>query len=442
MYTNLAAQAVVPHIQIARNLGTTMKADAVVIGAGVVGAHTALQLLERRLSVVLVDPGPPGGEQAASYGNASWLSSHSVIPPASPGVWKQVPKWLMDPLGPLTLRPSYLPKAAPWLLRYLASGSTEAKLRTTAGHLRALLADAPAMHAAIAARTGLSHLIDATCGLMHVYRDRAAYEADALGWAIRRDLGILCEEIEAEEVARRQSSLSSDYRFGVFVPEAGQCLNPGAYCAGIVAYAKSLGARHLAAKAIGFAQTGGKVTTVQTTQGDIACDAVVISAGAYSAKLAAKAGDRVPLETERGYHFAVEGGANLPGPKSSVMISDRKVVVSRLETGVRCSGQVEIASVDSPADWRRANIVRKHLAEAFPDLDTSEGRVWMGCRPSTPDGVPVIGLASGLSGVVHAFGHGHVGLVGSARTGQLTAQLVTGETPAIDVSPFSAKRFH
>jgi D-amino-acid dehydrogenase len=112
-----------------------------------------------------------------------------------------------------------------------------------------------------------------------------------------------------------------------------------------------------------------------------------------------------------------------------------------LAQGVRCAGQVEIGGLEAAPDWRRAEILRKHLAEVIPSLDTSNAKVWMGHRPSTPDGMPVIGPASEIAGMVHAFGHGHVGLVGSARTGRLAAQLVTGETPEIDLGGFSPRRF-
>lgn len=418
-----------------------MKADIAVLGAGIIGAHTAVQLAERGLKVVLVDPGPPGGEQAASFGNAAWLSSHSVTPPSSPGIWKQVPKWLRDPLGPLSLRPAYLPKALPWLLQYLSAGATEQKLRGIAAELRTLLIDAPKLHAEIATRAGVPELIDADSGLMHVYPDRASYEADALGWRIRRELGIVCDEIEGPELARCQPDLARTYTFAVNVPEAGQCLDPGAYCAALVSFAQSMGARRIAAHATGFRSENGRLRAVETSQGEIACDAAVIACGARSAALARKAGDRVPLESERGYHVTVEGGANMPGPTTSVMVSDRKVVITRLAQGIRCAGQVEIASPDAAPDWRRAEIMRTHLAAIFPGLDTSDARVWLGLRPSLPDGKPVIAAARNIKGVVHCFGHGHVGLVSSARSGRLAAQLVTGETPEIDLAPFSSDRF-
>ena len=418
-----------------------MKADVTVIGAGIIGVQTAVQLAERGLKVVLVDPGPAGGQQAASFGNAAWLSSLSVTPPATPGVWKQVPKWLRDPLGPLAVRPASLPKVLPWLMQYLASASTEAKLRQPAADLRTLLKDAPRLHEEVAERAGVPELIDAGSGLMHVYRDRAAYEADGLGWRIRRDLGILCEEIEADELRQRQPDLAKEYGFAVYVPEAGQCLDPGAYCAALMAYAFRLGARHLAARATGFRAVGGKLAAVVPTQGEIQCPSAVISSGARSAALAKEAGDKVPLESERGYHVTVRGGSNLPGPTTSVMVADRKVVITRLATGVRCAGQVEIASADAEPDWRRAEIMRTHLGGAFPELDVSGAEVWMGLRPSLPDGKPVIAKAKGIDGVVMCFGHGHVGLVGSARSGRLAAQLVTGEAPEIDLAPFAATRF-
>ncbi|MEY8828369.1 NAD(P)/FAD-dependent oxidoreductase [Sedimentitalea sp. XS_ASV28] len=418
-----------------------MKTDVAILGAGIIGAQTAVQLVERGLKVVLVDPGPPGGEQAASFGNAAWLSSHSVTPPSAPGVWKQVPKWLRDPLGPLSVRPAYLPKALPWLLRYLAAGSTEQKLRKVAAELRTLLKDAPTLHEEIAIRAGVPELINARSGLMHVYPDRASYEADGLGWRIRRDLGIICDEIEGPELARCQPDLAKTYTFAVNVPEAGQCLDPGAYCAALVRFAQTRGARIIAARATGFRSESGRLLAIETSQGEIACDAAVIACGARSAALASKAGDRVPLESERGYHVTVEGGSNLPGPTTSVMVSDRKVVISRLAGGIRCAGQVEIASPDAAPDWRRAEIMRTHLAAVFPDLDTGDARVWLGLRPSTPDGKPVIGSARGIRGVVHCFGHGHVGLVSSARSGRLAAQLVAGDAPEIDLSPFSAERF-
>src|SRR2546423_14805894 len=137
----------------------------VIIGAGAIGVISAIEALREGHRVTLIDPGEPGGEQAASYGNAGWLSSHSVIPPAEPGVWKKVPFYLMDPLGPLAIRWSYLPKALPWLIKYLLSGWTEARVEKTAFALRDLLKDAPLLHRKLAEWAGDPDLIEGNGGM-------------------------------------------------------------------------------------------------------------------------------------------------------------------------------------------------------------------------------------------------------------------------------------
>src|SRR5699024_4405851 len=365
-----------------------MKVDAVVIGAGVVGAHAALQLLDRGLSVAIVEPGTPGGTHAASYGNAAWIGSHSVVPQALPGIWTKLPSWLGDPLGPLAVRPTYLPRALPWLLRYLNAGATVNKVTSIAHALRTLLVDAPALHAEMAAQAGIPQLIDATSGLMHVYRNRESFENESLAWTLRRQVGIEWDTLEGEALAARQPNVSPDYRYGVFVAEAGHCRNPGAYVAGLVAHAQARGARRVAAAATRFKKRGGHITAVVTPVGEIACDAAVIATGIHSQPLAAAAGDRIPLDSERGYHVMLK--ADDPsddwGPTTPVMVGGRNVAIAQLEPGLRCAGQVEIAGVDAAPNWRRADILRKHLLAVFPhiprDLPASRITYWLGHRPS------------------------------------------------------------
>ncbi|HKX42505.1 MAG TPA: FAD-dependent oxidoreductase, partial [Burkholderiaceae bacterium] len=218
-----------------------MSRHVVIIGAGAVGAVSAVEALRAGLRVTLVEPGPAGGEQASSYGNAGWLSSHSVIPPAEPGVWKKLPRFLVDPLGPLAIRWRYLPQAAPWLLRYLAAGWTAERIAATARALRSLLDQAPALHQALAQQAGVPQLIERR-GLLHIYPSRARFEADALAWGIRRDNGVAWDELDAATLRAREPALHPRYQFGVHVPEAGHCRNPGAYVAALVAHARALGA--------------------------------------------------------------------------------------------------------------------------------------------------------------------------------------------------------
>ena len=416
--------------------------QCVVIGAGIVGACTALELLRDGHAVTLVEPGPPGGEQAASYGNGCWLSPMSVIPPATPGLWKKVPGFIADPLGPLAIRWRYLPKVLPWLARYLASGWTEARVARTAVALRSLLRDAPAAHAALAEEAGVGGLIERR-GLMYIYPSRAEFEAEAMAWRIRRQVGIQWLELSADELRQREPALDRRYGFAALVEEGGHCRDPGAYVAALVSLAEAQGAKRVAARATGFRIEAGRLRAVRTETGEIAADRAVISAGAHSRALAAAAGDRLPLESERGYHAMIEDPGT--GPRTPMMPSDGKMSITWTDRGLRCAGQVEIAGIEAAPNWKRAEILRDHLLRSFPglprDLPAARVRFWMGHRPSLPDGLPCIGPSRGSADILHAFGHGHVGLVAGPRTARLVAQMLGGRPTEIDPAPYSPARF-
>jgi D-amino-acid dehydrogenase len=414
----------------------------VVIGAGAVGCATAVQALNAGLRVTLVEAATPGDRQASSYGNAGWLSSHSILPPASPGVWRNLPKWISDPLGPLSIRWNYLPRAIPWLTRYLAAAWTWPKVERTAHALRSLLAGATPLHQALAAQAGVSHLIEHR-GLLHAYLSEQQFRADSRAWRIREQEGIQWQELDAAALRELDPNLHPRYRFGVLVPETGHCRNPGAYVAALAKLAQDLGADFQHTRATGFDIQGNQLRAVLTESGAIPCDKAVIATGIRSRELARKAGDRVPLAAERGYHASLKQPE--VAPTISTMFADCKVVVNNMETGLRVAGQVEIADVDAPPDWRRGHILKNLLSSIYPELPQHipDERVdyWQGCRPSMPDGLPCIGPASGSADIIHAYGHGHTGLVGSARTGEVVVQLLQGMPTTFPLDPFSPRRF-
>ena len=409
----------------------------VVIGAGIIGACTAIELLRDGHHVTIVDPAPPGGPQAASYGNGCWISPGSIIPMSMPGLWRKVPGWLMDPLGPLTIRWTAFPRLLPWLGRFLWAGATEARVAATSRVLASLLADAPQRHLKLACEAGVEALILRT-GLLNIFPDRAAFQAEALPWRLRAESGITWTELDAEQLRQREPALSDRYRFGVLIDAGAHCSDPGAYVAALVAHAEHLGAERVAATASSFVMHGARLHAVQTTRGPIPCDRAVIAAGVHSAPLARLAGDAVPLAAERGYHVQIRNPA--VGPRTPVMPSDGKMANTMTAGGLRAAGQVELAAPDAPPNWARAAVLLRHLQGSFPGLapDGAEVSQWMGCRPSTPDGLPVIGPARGCADIVHAFGHGHVGLAMGPMTGRLVADLLAG-LPGRDV--LSSKRF-
>jgi len=413
-----------------------------VIGAGIVGAACATELLRDGHQVTIIEPGDLGGEQAASYGNGAWLSPSSVVPPSMPGLWRKVPGFLADPLGPLAIRWPYLPRLAPWLVRFVQAGSSVARVEATARALRPLVADAPERHRALAAGAGVPDLIERQ-GLLYVFPARADFEREALAWRLRRDNGVEWLELDADELRQQEPELDRRYTFGVLVQAGGNCTDPGAYVAALVQHAVGQGATLLRAGATGFRITAGRLDAVLTGDGEVACDAAVICAGARSRALARAAGDRVPLESERGYHAVIaHPGIGLRYP---IMPSDGKMAVTMTRGGLRIAGQVELAGLDAAPDWWRADILRDYALRTFPnlprDLPADRVKVWMGHRPSTPDALPVIGPASGCADVVHAFGHGHVGLAAGPVTGRLAADLIAGRAPVISPAPYSPRRF-
>ena len=413
-----------------------------VIGAGIIGAATALELLHDGHRVSLIEPGDPGGEQAASYGNGCWLSTASVVPMSAPGIWRKVPGWLADPSGPLTIRWRYLPRLLPWLVRFLRAGATEARVMATGRALRPLIADAPERHRRLAETAGVGSLIQRQ-GLLYVFPSRADFTADALAWRVRRENGVTWTELESDALRQFEPSLDRRYGFGVFVESGAHCLDPGAYVAALVAQAEAEGATRHRARATGFRLAAGRLAAVRIDGGEIPADAAVIAAGAWSGRLAAAVGDRVPLTTERGYHAVI--AAPEAAPRHPVMPSDGKMSITHMAQGLRLAGQVELAGLEAAPDWRRAAILRDFALRLFPglprDLPAARVRVWMGHRPSVADGLPVIGPASGCAEVFHAFGHGHIGLAAGALTGRLVADLLGGLPPAIDPAPYSARRF-
>ncbi len=412
-----------------------------VIGAGIVGAATAWELIRDGHAVTLIEPGEPGGPQAASYGNGAWISPASIVPMSMPGLWRKVPGYLLDPNGPLVLRWTALPSLAPWLLRFLAAGWTIPKVERTARLLSSILRDGPERHAILASEIGKPEFIRQT-GLLYTYPDRKAFEQEALAWRLRRDNGVRWLELGAEELRHREPDLSPSYRFGALVEEGAHCVDPGAYVAAIVEAARARGVALRRAAATGFVVTNGRLEAVTTDQGPIGCDRAVICAGIYSKALARAAGDRVSLASERGYHGVI---ASPPaGPRLPIMPSDGRMANTVTLAGLRLAGQVELTHVDAEPDWARVEILVQHALRTYPGLGPRERLTierWMGHRPSTPDGRPVIGASPASPDIFHAFGHGHVGLASGPMTGRIIADLISARGAPIDLRPFAISRF-
>ncbi|MDB6178439.1 FAD-binding oxidoreductase [Paracoccus sp. Z330] len=408
-----------------------------VIGAGIIGACTALALTREGFDVTVIDAERPGGEQAASYGNGAFISPASIIPMSVPGLWRKIPGYLLDRTGPLTIGWRSLPRLTPWLLRFLVAGWTEDRLRKTSTALTSLLTDGPDRHLSLAARIGRDDLIRRD-GLLYAYPNRDAYLAEAHLWALRRAAGLSWRELDADALRREEPALSTRYEFGALVESGAHCVDPGEYVRAILA---ASGAGLVQATVTGLMRGAGGISAIRTDQGHLDCDGAVLAAGMGAARLAAAIGDHIPLEAERGYHVEL---CNPPIQlRRPVMPSDGKMANTMTAGGLRAAGQVELSRADARPDWRRADILLAHLASTYPALasvDRNGVRRWQGNRPSTPDGLPVIGAAS-VPGLWYAFGHGHLGLNAAPHTACMVADMISGRGSDIDLAPFSPHRF-
>lgn len=405
-----------------------MTGNVIVLGAGIVGACTALRLADAGWSVTLCDGGRPGGEEAASYGNGGWISPASIIPMSFPGIWRKVPGYLLDRSGPLTIDWTSIPRLAPWLLRFLLAGATEGRVTKIASHLNSLLHDAPERHLALAERIGRRQLI-VQRGLLYAYPDRAAYEAESLSWRLRRENGVAFEEWGESELRHHLPALGPNFRFGVHVTKGAHCINTGAYVAGIVDAAIAAGVR-LVQKSANSILTKPTPRVVFSDGESLAADYVVVAAGIHSKRLMREFGIKIPIESERGYHVTVTSGDvpfDIP-----VMPSTGKMANTPTEMGLRLSGQVELATIEKAPNWRRAEVLQSHALASYPYLANEKQpklKLWMGHRPSTPDGLPVIGPLKRHSGIIAAFGHGHVGLASGPKTADLVLDALERRQP-------------
>ena len=410
-----------------------------VIGAGMVGVCAALWLQRDGHRVFLIEPGNPG--EGASFGNAGCFNGSSVTPTAMPGVVKQVPRWLMDPVGPLALRWSYLPSILPYLVRFVRSATPE-KVRAQARAMRPLVGPTVPLVRELAKMAGAEELVHQR-GHLYVYRSAESLAKDAFAWALRRENGVEIDEFDADELRQLEPVLSRDYVRGLLVRENGHTSNPLGLVTRLFELFRRQGGEIVAARALGFRLDGRQLTAISTDQGDVAADAAVVSAGAYSKPLATVLGDKVPLETERGYHLMIADPEAMP--RIPTADADGKFVATPMDTGLRFAGTVELAGLAAPPDWRRARILLEQGRKMLPGLAASHPEerisVWMGHRPAMPDSLPVIGPSQSSPDVIYAFGHGHVGMTAAPMTGKIVADLLAGRPAPIDIAPFAAARF-
>lgn len=411
-----------------------MSGRIVVIGAGIVGVSTAIWLRRAGREVLLVDRGDPG--QGTSYGNAGVLASCAIVPVTTPGLIAKGPGYVMDPNFPLFLRWSYVPRMIPWLVKYLRHANDRDTRRIAEG-LNSVIGDSVDQHLALAKGTRAEEWV-VEGDYTFAYADRAAFDKDSYVWTLRREGGFVPELIEGPAVHEYQECFSDKVGCLAVMKNHGFIRDPGGYVAALAEEFKALGGTFRKTDVKDFTLTDGTVSAVQTADGEIACDKVVLTTGVWSKPLMKKLGLTVPLETERGYHIVFENATG--GPTVPVMVASGKFVATPMAQGVRCAGVVEFGGLEAGPSRAPFDLLRRQVAETFPRLKATDEIEWQGHRPAPTDSLPLIGEVRG-TGVFAGFGHHHIGLTGGPKTGRWLAQMMTGQRPNTDMTPYDPQRF-
>jgi D-amino-acid dehydrogenase len=406
-----------------------------VVGAGIVGVSCALHLQRDSHAVTLIDPRAPG--TATSFGNAGGIVTGAVVPNSTPALWRDIPRMLFDRDSAVRVRWRYLPRITPWLVRFLLAGR-DARVGQIADALQPLVTRAYDAHRELIALSGAEDLVRPV-GWLKVFETESGFAATGYERGIMAARGIRCDVLGADEIGQLEPSLARRYVKGLFQPDSAAVVSPHRLVQAHAAQFQRLGGVVAQERVRGVQPIDGGVR-LDCELGFRTFDAVVVAAGAWSKELARQVGDRVPLDTERGYHLNIEPGAagELRRP---VVFPEGGFVLAPMLDGIRLTSGVELAGLQAPPDFSRIRRLLPAAREALPGLSDVVTREWLGYRPSTPDSLPVIGRSPRCRAVFYAFGHQHLGLTLGPLTGRLIAAAVAGRPPEFDLTPYRSDRF-
>jgi glycine/D-amino acid oxidase-like deaminating enzyme len=407
--------------------------EVAVIGAGVIGLTVALRLAQEGRQVILLDPNAPGS--GASYGNAGTIADYAVMPVGTPQVLRALPSLLLDRNSPLAIRRAALPSLAPWLLRF-ARQSLPGPARRNAQALALLLAGAGAGWEALASDIGVGAILQRR-GCLYLYDSAAAFRCGAEDMTRRKALGVRVEMLGPAELSAMEPGLPPVAGGAAFFPDAVFLDDPGRMMAALATAVLAEDVRHLPLRAERIERQADGVT-LHAPGLRLRARHVVLAAGAHSRALAAQAGDRVPLDTERGYH--VEWDMPAPRLTRPACPTAAGFYLCPMAGRLRVAGTVELGGLTAPPSPHRVARLVEGARTIFPDLGPPS-RDWMGLRPSMPDSLPVIGPSRSGAEVIHAFGHGHLGVTLAPVTARIVAALVAGRDAGIALAPYRPGRF-
>ena len=409
------------------------KTEISIIGAGIIGLSSAINLVKRGSKVTLIEKDLKG--QPASYGNASWLSSPSITPVLMPGMFKKIPKMWLSKDGPLFLRFPGVLKMIPFLIKYLSYTKKE-KVEHISKNLAFLLKDSIGEHRELVKGSKAERWIEDS-PFLFIYKNKTDFENDSYTWSLRKKHGFELIEVQKEELNRIFPGLSQEYTFAIKIENQGYISNSQNYLDDLIDYYKSLGGEIIENEVLDINPSGDNFI-IKLKNSDLFTEKVLISSGVYSGDFVKKFNVKVPIESERGYHLELfDTNIRINHP---IMNGYLKLAITPRPTGIRFAGLVEFGSLNSKPNPKAFELLMRNAQTMFPGITFKKKMEWSGHRPSTVDSLPVIGASERSNNLFFAYGHHHIGLTAGPKTGKMIAKQILRDNDQFDLEAFNPHR--
>ena len=408
-----------------------------IVGAGIQGVCTGLQLIKKEIPVTIFDQYDPLSLEfkPASYGNAGHFSPYAVLQFNRPDVLYDVPKMLVSSYGPLALKWSYVPKMLKWFFHYFKNCNQKSMMHT-AKYMHQILSLSNDAYEEIFQEIDTSGLVEKK-GIIYIWTNKNLKSRN-LEIKVRNELGIEQKLLTQKEVLELEPNLQPVFDAGVIYESAMHATDPHGILKQIFKLFLKKGGKFIQTNVEKLEQINTNETIIRSGRKEYKFEKTVVASGAFSKKLTDKLGENIPLDTERGYHVHFKNKENLI--KRPVIFLDRGFGMTPMNQGLRAVGTVELGGLKNPPSKKRIEYITNCAKELLPQLGMHDDE-WLGFRPTLPDFLPIMGPSLKNKNIIYAFGHHHLGWTLGAVTGKIVSGIVAGEKTNLDLTPYSSKRF-
>ena len=405
-----------------------------VIGAGIQGVCISLCLIKKGFKVTLIDREDPGKE-SASYGNAGHFSPYASVPINRPDIFIDIPSMLFSSTGPLAIKWSYVPKMIPWFLKFIKN-CTKKKMMHTAKYMHQILDLALPAYDELFEEIDISGLVE-NKGIIYFWTDKDLKSRE-LEINIRKELGVKQQLLKPHEIHDLEPHIKQIYHGGVLYPQARHTRNPRKILLKLFDLFIKRGGRFEKKNVQSISYGEDNKPVIKTDLDFFKFDKAVIACGAFSKKITDKLDEKIPMETERGYHVHFKNHDHLLS--RPVIFLNRGFGITPMEQGLRVVGTVEFGGLDNPLSKKRILNLVNNAKYLFPELKEHHDE-WLGFRPTLPDFLPVIGPSKKNKNLFYSFGHNHLGWTLGAISGKIISKMIAEENTNLDLSPYNSLRF-